>query len=144
MHNAGRQGFPTREDGAVTVEFVIIFPILVLMLMLIVAVSLYIATASEVQQVAHELARESLRVVNGPGGDICTVLAGRLADFVQGTAFLNVDRFAPLGACPGQPDANGMVTIAVTYDLVGSGLQGLGEYVGFNFGQIVRQSSIQL
>lgn len=49
-----------QDDGNVTVEFVILFPLMMGLLLLIGSASLHFAISGDVQQLAHELARASL------------------------------------------------------------------------------------
>lgn len=132
------------EAGVVTVEFVIIFPALLLMLALIAFVSLLIASQSEVQQVAFELARKGFSLVGqNYDGDICLKLGqDYLPALAQNSVTLSAAKFEPMASCPGQPAASGLLTISVTYDLAGGGASQFGQMLGVNLGQITRSASV--
>ena len=55
------------EAGAVTIEFVVIFPLILLILAFIAFVSFAIAAQSEVQQVAFERTRFGMLLAQDPG-----------------------------------------------------------------------------
>lgn len=137
-----------REDGAITIEFVIIFPLVLALLFLIVFVSFLISTASDVQQVAHELSRQSIGLLAraAPPADVCTALANDavLMDFLTGQSVLLNAADLTVLPCPGAPDANGFVTVTVTYNFSGSFVQSLGQNFGVDLGIITRTSTIRL
>ncbi|WP_126978659.1 TadE/TadG family type IV pilus assembly protein [Frigidibacter oleivorans] len=138
------RGFGRAEDGAITAEFVVIFPLVLALLLLIGFVSLLIATASDVQQLAHELSRAGLRYAANPSfdGDICEELAADvLPTLVDRSATLRAANVDPLAACPDQPDADGFLTVSVTYNLAGSGAAALGDSLGVSLGRITRSST---
>lgn len=63
------------EAAAVTAEFVIILPLVLALVFLIAFVSLYIAAASDLQQIAHDLARYSFRFAGrAEAGNLCPAL----------------------------------------------------------------------
>ena len=144
---AGRSFFIRDERGSATTEFVVIFPIIILMIFFIVSVSIFIATAGEVQQISYELARAAIGLVDGPQSnlDICTQLsADVLPQLLDAAIFVNADKLAPLAACPDQPLANRSISITVSYNLSGTALQDLASSVGLDFGTIVRTAHVQL
>lgn len=132
------------EAGSVSVEFVIVFPALVMMLALIAFVSLLIAAQSEVQQVAFELARKGFALVSqNYDGDLCLKLGQDYLPALAGNSVtLQASKFAVMGSCPGQPAASGMLTISVTYDLTGGAAAQFSQMLGVNLGQITRSASV--
>lgn len=135
------------EQGSVTIEFVIIFPLFILMLFFIIAVSIYIATASEVQQMTYELARAAIGIEDGPQStlDICTQLAANvLPQLLETAIFINPDKLEPLASCPNQPLADRSISISLSYNLSGTVLQDIASSVGLNFGVIERTAQVQL
>lgn len=135
--------FVTFEGGAVTVEFVILFPALLAFLLLIFATSIYIGTASDVQQLAQLLARASLPIVNGPEpvGDICARLGTEvLPAIIDQSPLLRFENVTFPLSCPDQPAEDGTVTVIVTYDLTGSTLQAVSEMLGLDFVRIERSA----
>lgn len=131
------------ESAAVTVEFVILFPALVAFLLLIFATSIYIGTASDVQQLAQMLARASLPIVNGPEpiGDICARLGNDvLPTIIDQSPLLRMENVSFPASCPSQPSQDATITVTVTYDLTGSTLQALSEMLGLGFGRIERSA----
>ncbi|MPQ95995.1 TadE/TadG family type IV pilus assembly protein [Thioclava sp. JE_KL1] len=139
------QRFKRCEDGVVTIEFVLVFPLILLMLALIAFVSFAIAAQSEVQQVAFELARFGMVLADNPSfsGDICSKLdADYLPRLIQNSVTLSAADFRPLSACPNQPDSNGVFTVAVTYDMAGSFAETFSEFLGVRLGEITRQAAV--
>lgn len=138
------RSFPRDNSGAISVEFVVVFPLLVLLLMLIVFVSLLISTASDVQQITHEMARASFKYLGDSSiTNICAKLRSDvLPHMLENSALLSVDRFTLLD-CPGQPDASGFITITARYDFAGSIVQSIGEMFNFDLGLITRSSRIK-
>lgn len=131
------------KSAAVTVEFVIIFPALVAFLLFIFATSIYIGTASDVQQLAQMLARASLSIVNGPEpiGDICARLGSEvLPNIIDQSTLLRIENVSFPASCPAQPSQDGTVTVSVIYDLTGSTLQAVSEMLGLDFVRIERSA----
>ncbi|MDQ2065353.1 TadE/TadG family type IV pilus assembly protein [Xinfangfangia sp. CPCC 101601] len=142
------QRFIKSSSGGVTVEFVIIFPLMVLLLILIVFASLLVSTASDVQQFAHELSREALgRFGSGAAiTDVCTQMAndsGLMSRLLSQTLLVEPSKLTVL-ACPSQPSADGFVTVQVSYNFAGSLVQALGQNFGLDMGIISRSSTIRL
>lgn len=139
-----RNGKWRSEAGVVTVEFVIIFPVLILFLALIGFVSFLIAEQSEVQQVAFELARKGIALVGqNYTGDLCTKLASDyMPALIENSVTLTASKFQTLAACPSQPSSSGVLTISVSYDLLGSGASAFGQMLGISLGDITRSASV--
>lgn len=133
------------ESGSATIEFVILFPAILLLIAAIAFTSIYIATISDVQQVASELSRQSVRYVNlGYDGErICSELTEDILPLVTGSlAFVSSDRFtAPV--CNLQGGVSQFL-VSIDYNLSGTPLQRFGAVVGFDFQTISRQSSLIL
>lgn len=138
--------FLRRTDGAITTEFVIIFPLVILLIFFVIFVSLLISTASDVQQIAHELSRASLSYLTGssPPADVCEVLRSDVLPRLIEASVLVASDSLTLPSCAGQPDASGFVTITVTYDFVGSYVEWLGANFNLDVGLISRVSTIRL
>ena len=137
--------FATEEDGVVTIEFVVVFPLILILLAFIAFVSFAISAQSEVQQVAFELARFGMIVADTPGftGDICTKIGTEyLPQLIANSVTLNASDFHALAPCPNQPDANNVFTVSVTYDLAGSIANVFSEFIGVKLGEITRQASV--
>lgn len=135
--------FMREEDGAITTEFVIIFPVVMALLFLIVFISLLIAAVSDVQQIAHDLARSSFRHLGAaePPADICSVLAAEaLPGLVVNSLLLSTEKLAVM-PCPGQPDPGGYFTISVNYTFAGDAVQSIGETFGIEIGTVTRSST---
>ena len=136
------------EDGAITVEFVIIFPLLLALLVLIVFVSMLISTASDVQQVAHELARQSVSRLSRstPPADVCKAMAADkpMIDQLLRQSVLLKSKDLKILPCPTSPDAQGFVTVTVTYNFAGSFVQALGRNFGVDLGILTRVSTTKL
>ncbi len=140
-----RRALLRNESGAVTIEFVVIFPLILLLLGFIAFVSFAIAAQSEVQQVAFELTRFGMLLAQNPGfdGDICATLASDYAPrLIENTVTLSPENFTLPATCPGQPDASGVLTVSVTYDMVGSLADAFSQNLGITLGEITREASV--
>lgn len=139
--------FAASEHGGITIEFLIWTPTIFYVGVAMFVLSYYLATASEVQQVAHELARSTLGLVNVAQveGDICEEMnASVLPNVVSHMAIVHLGQFVPVQPCPSYPDADGFLTVSVTYDLKGSALHSLAKIIGFDFETLTRVSTVQL
>lgn len=135
--------FLANRDGAVTTEFVIIFPIVIGLLFLITFVSLLVSTASDVQQVAHELARAAFPYAaqKAEGADICATLrTSVLPRLIEQSLLLSPDKFTLL-PCPAAPDAQGFITMQITYNMAGDYVAELGRNFGLNLGSLARSAT---
>lgn len=146
LHSRAMAAFLRRETGAVTVEFVVIFPLIILLVTLIVFSSLLLSAASDVQQIAHDLARASFAYVDAspPVADFCASLRSLVLPQLIGTTLTIQPAHLVLLPCPGMPDAAGYITITVTYDFAGSFIQSLGRNLGVELGQITRSAIIHI
>lgn len=136
------------EDGGVTVEFVVIFPLLFLFLILIIFVSMMISTASDVQQLAHELSRQALARLNSGAviADVCQQMAkdtALMTKLIAQTVLVDASKLTVL-PCPGQPSSDGYITVKLTYNFAGSLVQALGQNLGVDLGVISRSSTVRL
>lgn len=136
------------DDGGVTLEFVVIFPLLFLFLILIIFVSMMISTASDVQQLAHELSRQALgRLSSGATiADVCQQMATDstlMNNLIAQTVLVDANKLAVL-PCPGQPSSDGYITVKLTYNFAGSLVQALGQNLGVDLGVITRSSTVRL
>lgn len=130
--------------GSVTVEFVIIFPAIILLVLFIMYASTLIATVSDVQQLAYELARAAIPVKARmtDAGDICAALNTQyLSKLVAQSVTLRAGTVSPLPACPA--DADGYVTVRVTVDLLGNGVASLARDFGVTLGSITRTATVR-
>lgn len=136
------------EDGAVSVEFMILLPALLLFVVFIFVVSLYLGTASDVQQAAQTLARATLPLLNSgeENIDVCASLlsSNMVQAVIDQTAFLSIDNLTFPASCTDQPAADGSVTITLVYNLAGSTLNSLSSLVGLDFVQIERSAVVYL
>lgn len=133
--------FRSSHDAAVTAEFVVIFPLVLALLFLIVFISMYIAAASDLQQVVHDLARYSYRYSGqAASNDLCASLRTQAVPvLVEATFMLKPDSFT-LVSCSAPQGPDRVVTITATYDFAGSFVQSLGRTFGLSVGIISRQS----
>ncbi len=138
--------FARDDRGSMTIEFLIMFPILLFFLFFILAVSYYLGTASDVQQAAQTLARSSIGVLSRDAdADVCATLTSDiLPDVIEQSPLLELENVVFAASCTDQPAEDGSVTISLTYDLAGSTLQAFGRNAGFSFTQITRSASIRM
>ncbi|MBN8291497.1 pilus assembly protein [Rhodobacter sp. NTK016B] len=128
------------QSGSTTVEFVVLLPFLIGVLGLVVTSSLYLALASDVQQLAHELARASLSVEHDD--DWCEEIEARMvAPLAANLPLLEPDRVNGI-ACDNDPDTR-MLRVSVVYDTRGTLGAILGSMIGLQFQSFQRASFVQ-
>lgn len=135
--------FGRDEAGSITTEFVIIFPVVMALFFLIAFVSMLTSAASDVQQLAHELARAafSLAGAKPPDGDICATLRQEvLPGLLNASLLVNPDKLT-LQPCPAAPTADGYITIHVSYNFAGDYVANLGRNFGINLGVVSRSAT---
>lgn len=139
------QRFLCSEAAAVTAEFVIILPVVLALVFLIVFVSLYISAASDLQQIAHDLARYSFRFAGRTeAGNLCPTLQNTILPvLIDASLILRQDSFT-LVSCDIPAGSDGLISIAVRYDFAGSYVQSIGNLFGLNIGILNRTSSFML
>ncbi|MCW1933634.1 TadE/TadG family type IV pilus assembly protein [Pararhodobacter zhoushanensis] len=136
----GIKAWARDENGASTVEFVVLLPFLIGMLGLIGSASLYFAVSSDVQQLAHELARASLSVADN--GNWCDDLrTTRATALAQNLPTLNPERVSAVDCAHDQ--ASGLLRVTVLYDTRGTLGEILGSAIGLQFDSFQRSSFIQ-
>lgn len=137
--------FRSDESGTSSVEFVIIFPAIVIVILTFVAISTYIATLSDVQQVASDLARQSVRYVDmGENQDeLCNSLSDDiLPGLTQQFSFATETRITGVD-CTMSADRTD-ISVSVTYDLNGHYIQRFGKTVGLDVGVFTRSGFMKL
>ncbi len=138
--NDGTDNFLAAEDGASTVEFVVMLPFLIALLGLIASASLYLAVASDVQQLAHELARAALPVADD--ADWCDTVQDRMvAPLADNLPLLSPERVT--GVQCGHDATTGILSISVNYDTRGTLGAILGSAIGLRFDSFQRASFVQ-
>ncbi|WP_109466479.1 TadE/TadG family type IV pilus assembly protein [Albibacillus kandeliae] len=139
------RAFARNEEGTSTVEFVIIFPAILVLILTFVALSTYIATISDVQQVASELTRQSLRYVDAGEDDtqLCATLNSEILPVIsQEFAFADSSRISGLSCSIGAGQEN--VSVSVTYDLNGHYIQRFGSFLGLDVDVFTRRGYMRL
>ena len=137
--------FARCESGTSTVEFVILFPAIILIILSFISLSLYMATLSDVQQVASDLTRLSLRYVDmgGNSESVCSALQTEvLPSLSQEFAFVASERITGI-ACAIADDGS-RVSVSVTYNLDGHYLQRFGSSVGLDISQFARAGVMRM
>jgi Flp pilus assembly protein TadG len=133
----------TDEDGAVTVEFVILFPGIVLLLLAMVWFSLVIATLSDVQQLSADLTRQTLRLsfLEQDSDDLCDRLRDDVAPTVmESMHFINPAQVVSV-ECSIQEEP-GLSSVAVTYDMRNFGQSSVGSILGWDKAQVTRRATM--
>ncbi len=129
------------EDGAVSVEFVIILPVLIAILAITVSASLHFSMASDVQQLAHELVRGAIAYAPDPGW--CNQLKiDTLDPLVSNLPMLTKSRIVGIN-CDLQSQ-NNIALINVIYDVSRTPGSVLGRLVGLDLATLSRSSFVQL
>lgn len=137
--------FLSDESGLITIEFVIMFPLLVFFLLFIFATSLYIGTASDLQQAVQTLARSSIGILSEGGDDVdlCAVLdSDVLPAVIEQSPLLSLDRITFPASCTDQPAEDGGIYLTIEYNLAGSALKSIASSVGMDFGTISRSAVV--
>lgn len=131
------------EGGSVTTEFVIIFPMVMALLFLIAFVSMLVSAASDVQQLAHELARSAFAFAGSktPGSDICAKLRSDVLPGLLKASLLVDPKKLTLLPCPAAPTAAGYITVEVSYNFAGDYVAALGRSFGITLGVVNRSST---
>ncbi|WP_370205811.1 TadE/TadG family type IV pilus assembly protein [Pararhodobacter marinus] len=128
------------ETGSTTVEFVVLLPFLIGILGLVVTSSLYLALASDVQQLAHELARASLSVAHED--DWCARVEDEMvAPLAANLPLLEPERVDAV-ACDSDPDTR-LLRVSVVYNTSGTLGAILGSMIGLQFQSFQRASFVQ-
>lgn len=145
MKNHVMPGFRTSESGAVTTEFVLIFPLLVAFLMLIASTSALYATATELQQISFELARTSVRYAV-EGREMATICADLMANHMA-TAynlgnFISADYVRDI-TC-NVNDVSRLLSVSVTYDMSNQFGAGSGWLLGIDVDSLTRTARLHL
>lgn len=133
------------ESGAGTIEFVVLFPILVLIVLFIAWASAVISRASNIQEVAHDLARSALRhsSMTAPAGLCAKLEAEELGPAIRRSGeTLPLERFT--FTCEARANAPVLgvtrVEIALSYNAAGDAISDLGRSFGWNIARIERRS----
>lgn len=140
-------GFWQRQDGASTIEFVVLFPVLVLLVLFIAWASGVISRASNVQEIAHDLARSALRYHRAATpAELCqTLIAGELDNAIKRSGeTLPKERFQIGCTAMRNTPVIGAhrVEITVGYDAAGDVIGDLGRSFGWNLTRIERRSAM--
>lgn len=139
------RNFRTDTSGSATVEFVILFPAIVMMILAIIALCIFIACLSEVHQLATELTRMSVRYVDL--GYSSTDICQRLSDDVlprslEGLVFVDIGALETVQCSVMQvPDTT---SVAVTYDFGRSEFGGVLGLIGMDGLQVTRSALMYL
>lgn len=132
--------FLQADSGASTVEFVILLPFMISFLALVAAASLYFAMASDVQQLAHELARSALPVLDEE--DWCEDVTARMVTpLAENLPLLDAERVQ--GVECALDEATGIASVTVDYNLQGTLAAFFGRLIGMDFSRFVRHSFVQ-
>lgn len=139
--------FLNEERGSSTIEFVILFPALVMIILFIAWASGVISRASNIQEVAHDLARASIRYHDRPNvADICTALRTTElpAAILRSGETLPVSRFNLDCTATRNSPLIGMTKVKVTigYNVAGDAIGDLGRSFGWNITRIERSSTM--
>lgn len=113
-----------REDGSATVEFAILFPVFIAILTGIAWMALYLLTISNIHQLTHEVARQSLQHHEAglSRDDLCaTIEQSLVSDLIASFVMIAPERLGALSCAPGVRE--GWSEITLTYDA---------SFMGFN------------
>lgn len=133
------------ERGALSVEFVIIFPALIMLLIAMFWFSMLIATISDVQQLSNDLTRQALRYsqISANAADICTQLEESVQPtLMQDLIFLKPERVTGISCA--MTGAAETISVAVTYDLSGFANTSVNEVLGWDITNLTRRATLVL
>lgn len=104
--------FSFARGGASAVEFALVAPVFILVLVGIAVYGMYFGAALSVSQVAAEAARASVAGISPQ--ERATLATSRALAVAQGSAFIQTDKLTVIAApTPGDPS---LFRVAVTYD----------------------------
>jgi Flp pilus assembly protein TadG len=131
------------ESGASTVEFVILLPFLIGFLGLVATASLYLALSSDVQQLAHELARAALPDAQSTDTEAeCDALGDRwVSPLATNLPLLQPERVTGV-SCQVDPSTR-ILRVAVNYDTRGTLGNILGSVIGLRYESFSRSSFVR-
>lgn len=134
-----------RESGASTVEFVVIFPFLVFLIIFILWASSLIGAASDVQALAHQLSRRSLTYFQTPA-TLCNQLRTVELEEARKHVASRIPANRLVVTCTVTKDKPYMglsqVDVEVTYNFAGQTLADLGRNFGVSFTSIKRKAAM--
>lgn len=129
------------ENGTAAVEFVVLLPFVIGLLGLISWASVSLAVASDVQQLAHELARSALPVADSETW--CDDIKSRMVlPLASNLPLLDPGRVHDVN-CAIDPDTR-LLTVDVSYDAQGTLGSFLGAVIGLHTDSFRRASFVQL
>lgn len=142
-------GFLSDSRGAVTVEFVILFPVVILLMLITIYFSLMLAAVSDVQQIAHELARLALRYSSHTDATaLCTAMKTAELPQLIAQSVSSLDAQKMQLTCTLTPDAvvsdTRYLQVVVRYDFAGQTLADLGRSIGISIASVTRTAGMAI
>lgn len=133
------------ESGAATVEFVVVVSGLILVACTIGALCLYLATNSDVQQIAADLSRRSLTYVDRgfDESEVCAQLRSHhLQSLAEGLPMIDPDRVTEVRCA--YDESGHKLKVLVSYDLAGTLAQRFGLLIGMDIDELNRAAELVL
>lgn len=134
-----------REDGSIAVEFMILFPLCLMLLLFIIWASMILGAASDVQALAHDLARSALRYSGSTTpANICNTLKttelpqalARVASSIQLSAIeMNCVRTANIPKL-----GDNQISVEVVWNYAGGQIADLGRNFGVSITSITKRA----
>ena len=139
------KGFIRSEYGGMSVEFAILFTAIMMIITAFVALSVQIATASDVQQASHDLTRQSLRFVDAglSAEEVCGNLRQHVLPYImEYSTFADLDRVK--GISCNVDEAGEFSVVTVTYDLKGTFIERSASLFGLSVDSFTRTAKLFL
>lgn len=141
----GLRRFGSDTRGSASVEFAVVMSGLIMVASAIAAFCLYLATSSEVQQLAADLSRQSLTYVDRgyEEAEICENLQTLyLPSLSEGLPLIQTDRV--LAVTCQMESGGGTLRVYVSYDLAGTMAQRFGRLIQLDIPQMQRAAELVL
>ena len=132
-----RRGFRRDAGGAAAVEFAILGPVLILLMLGIMVYGGYFLMAHSVQQLANDAARAAVAGLSDTERQ--ELASASLANELPSYGFLN-----PKLVQLGYADQSQVMTVNIAYDASGSPLWALNGVIPMPSSSIVRSASVQV
>lgn len=133
------------ESGAVSVEFVLVLPVMMAIFGLIGVTSHLYAVSSDIQQTSFELARRSVALAGTEPdpGSACRKLTERYSaqDIERIGVYLSAPKVRKISCTPVERN---FLAVEVSYDVSSNPLAGLGRLVGLSVDTLSRRTVVGL
>lgn len=134
-----------REDGSIAVEFMILFPMCLMLLLFIIWASMVLGAASDIQALAHDLARSALRYSGSTTpADICNTLKTTELPLALARVASSIDISAIEMTCVRTENTprlgDNQISVQVVWNYAGAQIADLGRNFGVTLTSITKRA----